>query len=143
MTRPKIIAVLDSMWDWRQQTSQAGYGQAPRAFKINPQNHSGKRLYRLVGKDANLLVTNACKELVSAAHIHGTPDPEWLRSNLEHLMPFNLLLVCGKVAQATYAKSGFQFECKLDIMHPAARTWSQAKIMAVAEEVKILLAGCN
>jgi hypothetical protein len=96
-----IVAVLESMWDWRQMTSGAGYKEACRSFRINPDNYSGKRLYRIVGRDADLVVTNACRELCGSASQHGTPDPAWLRENLKLLAPFDLLLVCGKVAQAT------------------------------------------
>lgn len=134
----KIVAVLESMWDWRQMTSGAGYKEAPRSFRINPDNYSGKRLYRIVGPDANLFVTNACRELCGSANHHGTPDPEWLLENLLLLTPFNVLLVCGKVAQATYAQCGFECARKLDIPHPAARMWTQAMIAAAAEQVRRL-----
>jgi hypothetical protein len=99
MSAPKIVAVLESMWDWRQMTSGAGYAEAPRSFRINPKNYSGKRLYRIVGADADLHVTNACRELVGSASEHGKPDPAWLRENLDLLAPFDVLLVCGKVAR--------------------------------------------
>jgi hypothetical protein len=132
----KIVAVLESMWDWRQMTSGAGYEEAPRSFRINPQNYSGKRLYRIVGPDADLHVTNACRELCGSANHHGTPDPLWLRENLDILAPFDVLLVCGKVAQATYAQTGHSFERVIEIPHPAARRWTQAAIGAAAQRVK-------
>jgi hypothetical protein len=135
----KIIAILESMWDWRQMTSGAGYKEAPRSFRINPDNYSGKRLYRIVGRDADLLVTNACRELCGSANHHGTPDPAWLRENLELLAPFNVLLVCGKVAQATYARSGHEFERTIEMPHPAARMWTQAMISETAERVRELI----
>ncbi|PIW54604.1 MAG: hypothetical protein COW16_10465 [Sphingomonadales bacterium CG12_big_fil_rev_8_21_14_0_65_65_10] len=136
--RPKIVAVLDSMWDWRARTSGAGYAEAPRHFRINPENYSGKRLYRIAGKDADLFVTNSCRELCGSASDHGTPDPAWLRENLEHLDPIDVLLVCGKVAQGAYAKSGHEFERKILIPHPAARNWTNSKIEATARQVKDL-----
>lgn len=132
---PKIVAVLESMWDWRQLTSGAGYQEAPRSFRINPHNYSGKRLYRIVGADADLHVTNVCRELVGSANHHGTPDPAWLRENLEILAPFDVLLVCGKVAQATYARCGHEFANLIKIPHPAARRWTQAAIAAAAARV--------
>lgn len=140
MTRAKIVAVLESMWDWRQMTSGAGYAEAPRSFRINPENYSGKRLYRIVGDDADLHVTNACRELVGSASQHGTPDPAWLRENLEILAPFDVLLVCGRVAQATYAKTGHEFAGLLLIDHPAARRWTNEAIAAAAQRVREL---CN
>lgn len=132
----KIVAVLESMWDWRQMTSGAGYKEAPRSFRINPQNYSGKRLYRIVGRDADLHVTNACRELCGSANQHGKPDEGWLRENLELLAPFDVLLVCGKVAQATYAQTGHVFERTIEIPHPAARMWTHAMIDAAAERVR-------
>jgi hypothetical protein len=136
----KIVAVLESMWDWRQMTSRAGYKEAPRSFRINPQNYSGKRLYRIVG-DADLHVTEACRELVASANHHGTPDPLWLKENLQLLMPFDVLLVCGKVAQATYARSCFRFPNTVLMPHPAARMWTNAMIEEMAEKVKELAYG--
>lgn len=132
----KIIAVLESMWDWRQMTSGAGYREAPRSFRINPENYSGKRLYRIVGDSGELLVTNACRELCGSANHHGTPDPTWLRENLEILAPFDVLLVCGRVAQATYARCGYDFERMIEIPHPAARRWTHALIEDAARRVR-------
>ncbi|KKL93991.1 hypothetical protein LCGC14_1869190 [marine sediment metagenome] len=95
----RVVAILETMWDWRGQTSGAGYGEAPRYFRINPQNHSGRRLYKLIGPDAKMLVTNACRELGKSAKDHGKPDPDWLRDNLQRLDNkmggFDTLLVCG------------------------------------------------
>lgn len=136
---PKIVAVLESMWDWRQMTSGAGYREAPRSFRINPQNYSGKRLYRIVGADADLHVTNACRELCGSASHHGTADPVWLRENLDILAPFDLLIVCGKIAQATYARSGHEFAPMMEIPHPAARMWTQAMIASASARVKELV----
>jgi len=135
-SRPKIVAVLESMWDWRQLTSGAGYREAPRSFRINPENYSGKRLYRIVGRDADLHVTNACRELCGSASHHGIPDPDWLLENLNLLAPIDVLLVCGKVAQAAYAKTGHEFERKMLIPHPAARMWTNAMIEDAAARVR-------
>lgn len=132
--RPKIVAVLESMWDDRQGVLGALPRHATRSFRISPQNYSGKRLYRIVG-DADLLVTNSCRELCASAKHHGTPDPEWLRENLELLTPFNVLLVCGTIAQETYAKSGFNFQPMIEIPHPAWRCWTHAMIDAAARKV--------
>lgn len=131
----KIVAVLDSMWDWRQATSGAGHKEAPRYFRINPQNFSGKRLYRIVGHGADLFVTNSCRELCQSASHRGTPDAAWLGENLNILAPFAALLVCGKVAQATFAASGFVWEQRIEIPHPAARMWTHAMLDAAAERV--------
>lgn len=136
----RVIAILESMWDWRAQTSGAGYKQAPRYFRINPNNHSGRRLYSLLDKGDKLLVTESCRELVSSANEHGTPDPEWLAENLKILedkTAFNVLLVCGKVAQATYGRCGYTppIARVLEIPHPAARLWSHARIAEVRGKI--------
>lgn len=127
----KVVAVLETMWDWEQQTSGAGYRQAPRFFRINPRNHSGRRLYKLIGPDAHLLVTEACKELATHANQHGKPDPDWLYGNLVMLEPFDILLVCGLVARQTYQRCGYHLTSVADVVympHPAARQWTRQMI---------------
>lgn len=140
------IAILDTMWDWKGITSSAGHTrQAPRFFKINPNNFSGRRLYSLIGRDNSLFVTDACKELVDAAHKHGTPDPKWLFDNLTILhsngtMMFDVILVCGKVAQATYNQCHFKPSSRtrvIEIPHPAARVvWTREYTKVVKDQIK-------
>jgi hypothetical protein len=132
----KVVAVLETMWDWRQRTSRAGYTQAPRQYRINPANFTGKRLYRIVGHDHELVVTNACPQLVTGPNQHGTPDPAWLLENLELIAPFDLLLVCGKVAEKTYGLSGHEFEHTIFMPHPAARMWTHAMLDEMTEKVR-------
>lgn len=139
----KAVAVLDTMWDWEAKTSSAGYVQAPRFFRINPRNHTGRRLYWFLGYDPSrllrppvpgmncaedcwsLIVTDACKELVTSASGRGKPDKAWLKQNLSELWPFDLLLVCGKTAQATYEQAWAPRPCRIiEMPHPAARTWT-------------------
>lgn len=146
----RVVAILETMWDWRQQTSSAGYAQAPRFFRINKQNFSGRRLYKIVGPQAQLLVTNACRELVSGPEKHGNGNPTWLAENLpvyltakrplavihereEYKNPFqpiDLLMVCGKVAQKTYRDCGFKplWARVIEMPHPAARSWTKFEI---------------
>jgi hypothetical protein len=143
MSRQRIVAVLESMWDWRGMTSGAGYDRAPRWFQINRENFSGRRLYRIVGGEARLLVTNACPELVTRASEHGIPDPVWLRQNLLQLAPFSLLLLCGKVAQETYRRTELPSEGRpwpvISMLHPAARTWTKTMIEDAASRVAAAL----
>ena len=117
MIHTRCLAVLDSMW--------GNPGKAPGLFRINPKNRTGSRLYYLLGH-RDLWVTNACREQVGSADEHGRPDPEWLAENLR-LITFDLLLVCGKVAQQTYAKCGFTHTAReLWFPHPAARgSWTK------------------
>ena len=142
----RVVAILETMWDWRGITSDAGYHQAPRYFRINKDNYSGRRLYKLVGPDVRLLVTNACRELATSAKGHGKPDPEWLAENLQKLenidRPFNLLLVCGKVAQGAYKKCGYTPAQAnvLEIPHPAARThWTRPTIKETSIRIQEIL----
>lgn len=141
-----VVAILETMWDWRQQTSGAGYSEALRFFRINPHNSSGRRLYKLVGDESHLLVTNACRELVSGPQHHGVGDPSWLGENLRILdgerygptgqqkpsgfPTIDILLVCGKVAQKTYRACGYKpmFARVVEMPHPAARTWTRYEI---------------
>lgn len=142
-----VVAILETMWDWRGQTSSAGYAEAPRFFRINPQNYSGRRLYKLIGSDALLLVTNACRELVTGPNQHGTPNPEWLAENLAEIevnhaaaAPIDVLLVCGKIAQQTFKQSGYKLKNGrvIEIPHPAARAvWTVEFI----EQTKRLIQG--
>lgn len=151
----RVVAILESMWDWRGMTSSAGYQEAPRYFRINPENHSGRRLYKLIGPNAKLLVTEACRELVSNARQHGKPDPVWLGENLRILdgvggvfpsggvVPdgkwrIEVLLVCGKVAQRTFNQCGYT--CKvarvIAIPHPAARrVWTKEFVESISRQI--------
>lgn len=122
---PKAVAILEVMWDWEAKTSSAGYAEtAPPYFSINPHNFTGRRLYSWLGH-SDLLVTNACPELVSSARGRGTPDPGWLQDNLLDLEPFELLLVCGRVAQATYDRAWAKKVRTIEVPHPAARCWTR------------------
>lgn len=135
-----VVALLESMWGWR------GYNQAgeesPRYYRINPNNFSGRRLYRIVGKEHSLLVTNSCRMVQCSANHHGTPDPAWVLENLKFLRSegMSLLLVCGKVAQATFESAMTTSERTLFphiyMDHPAARRWSNETLDAMTQRVK-------
>lgn len=130
-----VVALLESMWGW------GGYNdageEAPRYFRINPENFSGRRLYSLVGNH-RLLVTNSCRVVQKSANHHGTPDPAWVKSNLEFLagQGMNLILVCGKVAGETYKASGYEFPNVIYMDHPAARRWNNASLACVREQIR-------
>ncbi len=147
----RCVAILETMWDWRGMTSGAGYVEAPRFFRINSENYSGKRLYKLVGPDAKLLVTNACRELGASANIHGKGDPVWLGENLRMLdgigaqpdgcvpTTIEVLLVCGRVAQSTYRQCGYVPPAArvIEIPHPAARMfWTREKVAEIASQIQ-------
>jgi hypothetical protein len=131
LSHRRVVAVLEVMWDWRAKTSSAGYAaKAPPYFHINPDNFTGKRLYDWLGPKGEfydeLLVTNACPELVNSASGRGTPDRAWLGENLKALQPFDLLLVCGRVAQSTYWPADAGRARIIECPHPAARAWTRA-----------------
>jgi hypothetical protein len=128
------------MWGWRGYSDK---GDVIPYFRINPDNFSGRRLYRICGEH-NLLVTNSCRECQATANDHGTPDPAWVAENLKFLAgeKMHLLLVCGKVAKETYERSGFIFPRVIFMDHPAARRWTNEKLAATRAEVERLLAEC-
>lgn len=142
----RVVAILETMWDWESATSAAGYKEAPRFFRINPRNYSGKRLYKLIGPDAQLLVTNACRELVSGPQHHGKPDSIWLAQNLELIevrrpdsASIDVLLVCGKVAQKAFEQCTYKPKTARIVYmpHPAARqVWTREFIEQKANEIQ-------
>jgi len=153
----RVVAILETMWDWRAMTSSAGYTEAPRYFRIHRENYSGRRLYKLVGPNAKLLVTNACRELASGPEKHGRPDPIWLGENLRIIdgvggtlpgggivpdrewPPIDVLLVCGGVAQKTYKACGYTPRAArvIEIPHPAARmVWTKQFIENTARRIQ-------
>jgi hypothetical protein len=141
----KVVALLESMWGWR------GYNtpgeEAPRFFRINPENFSGRRLYKLVG-DANLIVTNSCRTVQASANHHGKPDPEWVAENLRtaYLDGADLFLICGKVAQETFktamAKVGFTIPRVILMDHPAARRWTAEGMDRIKAQIDALRTEC-
>lgn len=132
------IVMLEVMWDWRNVTSSAGYkSEAPRFFRINPNNHSGRRLHKWLTPQYEFLATNACPELVSSAKGRGTPSREWVKQNLTQIAVrrIDLMLVCGKVAQATYDHKDLPDARIIEIPHPAARFWTSQGIDLVTWEI--------
>lgn len=132
MAKPLVIALLDTMW--------GNGGTAPRFFSINPRNFSGRRLYRLTGAGVILRVTNCCRKMQTHANAHGTPEPAYVAANLTPMSgkPCKVILVCGKIAQATYKASGFKAPANVTVIempHPAARTWTNAALDATAARI--------
>lgn len=130
----RAVAILEEMW---QGPEHAGK-RAPRWFKINPQNKTGSVLYKwTVGYE--LLVTNACSQIVANAKGKGTPDYAYLYDNVRRLDPIDLLLVCGKVAQETYDETCLGptgAKRVIYVAHPAARIWTKKQV----EYVRALIA---
>jgi uracil-DNA glycosylase len=130
----RVLVVLDTMWGDQP-------GRQVRFFPINPNNHSGKRLYKLLGfsADQNLWVTNACRYMTDHATKHGKPDTSWLYQNLERFKP-DFVLVCGNVANKCYEdmcyRFGEEFGKVFHIPHPAARTWTKESIRMTARRIR-------
>jgi hypothetical protein len=126
----QVVAILEVMWGW-----SGTERSRTKFFRINPDNHSGKRLIRLIGHD-DFWVTNACPECVNSASDRGTPDAAWLRGNLEILKP-TLVLVCGKVAQNTFeADMVDPATTVIHLRHPADRRWTREEIDETAARLK-------
>jgi hypothetical protein len=121
----RAVAILDVQW--------GPWNRASRYFRINPRNRSGARLYYLLGHN-DLMVTNACPEIVPDANGRGKPSPQQLLAALLELRPFELLLVCGVTAQKTYAlinigvhPGPFAQFWTVYMPHPAARLWTNER----------------
>jgi len=133
-----FLAILDTMWGTT--------GRAPHWFPINPDNHSGRRLYTLTGaSDWTIWVTNACPQQTNHASKHGAPSVEWLSECLHSLWQREQrlpLLVCGRIAQATSTmleERGYTHRGPvLRMMHPAARAWTHEKIRAAQRSIRRL-----
>lgn len=116
----RVVAVLEVAWG----------GRTGHWFKINPYNYSGSRLYEMLGHE-DLLVTNACPQIVRRPDERGTPDPRYLNDNLQKMLPFSLLLVCGDVAKKTLAQCRNQITVRTLFMpHPANRSWTKSGLEA-------------
>ena len=71
------------------------------------------------------------------ANGHGTPDAVWVADNLRLLEPFDVLLVCGRIAQRTYDISAHKTKARVfKIMHPAARTWTNVALDELAKCIR-------
>lgn len=124
----RVVVVLAVQW---------GYPGDPvvRWFTPNPYNHSGGRLIKLIGHGA-FKMTNACPDIVYRADQQGTPDPAWLRRNLQALQP-EVVLVCGRVAQDTFKRDMVAKGARVfSLPHPAARTWTKAMIAQWARRIQ-------
>lgn len=133
------VVVLNTMWDWENLTTSAGYkAVAPRWFSINPNNKSGKLLYYILGTKG-FVVTNACKELVTNPNQQGKQDPVWLANNLRALYEkyqYKMILVCGKPANSCFTKCNELLTTDykppkmrvIKLKHPAARDWTKQEV---------------
>jgi hypothetical protein len=133
----RYLVVIDTMW------SDTARKRSDAWFAINPDNHSGKRLYKITNSVfPSVWVTNACPQRTTHATRHGVACPKWLRANLTMLSPRERslpLLVCGVVARAAYEACGYTHDGPVVfMMHPAARTWSKKSLAAITRRIATL-----
>jgi hypothetical protein len=143
------LVVLESMW-----TGKPGV-PAPRWFRINERNHSGRRLHNLLKVDpaeGNVWVTNACQIQQATANDHGTPDPVALAENIATFpSEIDWLIVGGKVAGDTFygaltspaVQSKLAGARVLHMPHPAARMWTHAMQAAVCNFLAMPAEACS
>jgi len=129
-----FVAILDTQW--------GETGAAHKWFLINPDNHSGRRLYSLTNSHyGNLAVVNACPQQTNHPNKHGKPSVEWLAASLGALPKHYTrrgvpLLVCGAVAQEIFTALDIKWNGPVIFMdHPAARRWTKEKLAAVKQEI--------
>lgn len=126
-----VVTILEVQWG-------VPSPQARTFFRINPENHTGAVLYGLLGHQ-NMIVTNACREVVATPRDRGTPDPGRLRENLTSRAPLRLLLVCGAVARTTLQRAAYAQPEPLRTVwmpHPACR-WRRAALDAAREAIRL------
>jgi hypothetical protein len=141
----RVVALLESYW---------GYpvgALAPRWFSINPDNVTGRNLYKMMPPGADLLCMNVHPYIVASANHHGTPDPLYVAWNLRQLDApmwgttrpmIDTLLVCGRIAKETFKRSPYKTYAKiLFIKHPAWRAWSNGEFQRVRAEIEATQAG--
>jgi len=84
----------------------------------------------------DLLCINSCPYIVQSANHHGRPEPMYVAELLRRLVPYDVLLVCGAIAKATFRASPYKgYAPVLFIHHPAWRAWSTSLINEVQQQI--------
>lgn len=127
---PISLVILEVMW--------GPLDSYRPVFPINPNNHSGRRLHKIM--PGWFVVGNACPGIVDRASARGTPDPEHLakvfQSVIARRYTLPVVVICGKVARETFQAISRPTEVRrvMFMPHPAARGfWSNA-VDAIAKE---------
>lgn len=128
-----VVALLDSFYT----SSPRHWGTlAPLWWYPGDSSVSSRNLRRMVPPGAEILCINSCPYIVENANKHGKPEPLYVASLLRRLEPYDVLLVCGNIAKATFKQSPYKgYGCILFIPHPAWRAWSFALFSAVQESI--------
>lgn len=122
-----VLAILQNMW--------GDHRFAPITFRISYTNHSGRRLYRFMPDHARLLVTNAASVCTPTAKGKAPTDLIHLASAINQ-QPWDLILICGKQAQAACMAIALPPCPTIELPHPAWRWWNERLI----EETRLIVA---
>ena len=127
MRRPLsvVVVILEQMW---------GPADGHRMlFRINPKNHSGRRLYSIMSH--RFVVGDSCPGIVANARLRNKPSAEHLAATFAYAKergyqpPF--IVLGGTVAYQTFQRLDVSQRppCPFVVIpHPAARIWSHALI---------------
>jgi hypothetical protein len=132
-----IVALLDSFYT----TNPRHHGTlAPLWWQPIDSSVSSRNLRKMVPDPDDLLCINSSPYIVQSANHHGNPEPLYVASLLRRLEPFDLLLVCGSIAKATFKRSPYKGSHPIIfIPHPAWRAWSAADFSNVRLDILLRL----
>lgn len=130
MIIPLSIVILEVMW--------GAPDGARTLFQINPKNHSGRRLYKIM--PGRFLVGDACPGIVASPNMRGVPSVEHLESVFDYAIgrgyTLPVVVIGGKIARATFEAMPHKPGIKrvMFMPHPAARAFWTKEIEAIAKE---------
>lgn len=130
----KILAILQNAY--ADPGRRQAILQSMSTFVINPNNYTGKKLYKLT-EGHDLLVTNACPEVFVNVKDKGRTDLDRLKlSIIEN--PYDLYISCGKQSNEACIKIIKDFDDKPLILmpHPASRNLTNALISSVKDAIR-------
>jgi hypothetical protein len=127
------IALLDSFYT----NDPRHHGTlAPLWWHPGDSSVSSRNLRKMLPPGFSLLCINSCPYIVEGANAHGRPEPMYVAELLRRLVPYDVLLVCGAIAKATFRASPYKgYAPVLFIHHPAWRAWSASLISEVQQAI--------
>jgi hypothetical protein len=128
----KILVILQNMYSGSGRDTKA-----PLLFKINPYNHSGKRLYKLIEDD--FWVTNSSSILSGGgAKSYSGIDVKFLQRAIDKF-DWDLIIICGNQAKKAFFMCEYLKEARLlFIPHPAARDFPNVLFDKIRRIIKFL-----
>ena len=119
----KIICILQNAW---------GDRELPLVFSPNPFNKSAKVIKKMTGGDHTIYFCNTTGVVTRTAAEGAKPDYEHFEKVIKRLPEFDMILVCGKQAEATVHKYLKQIvvlnKPLIYVAHPASRSLSNIQI---------------